>query len=1401
VWLALPLWLSLAADWAVATDAPPLERAVLQLKWLHQFQFAGYYAAKEKGFYAEEGLEVEIRERVPRQDVVNQVVTGQADFGVGDSGIIADYANGDPIVALAAIFQHNPLIFISKQSSGIISPYEMAGKRIMFDPTRSGGEAPLRALLDEAGLGAERYTFVRHSFNNDDLTQDKVDVMSAYLTDQPFYFASRGVKLNLINPQNYGMDFYGDLLFTSQRELAEHPGRAERLRRASLKGWQYALDHPEELAGLIKTRYRSKLSLEHLLFEARETRKQIVPDEIPLGQIETSRLRRTAALYSHLGLTQPLDENQLAKFIHGAPSSPELTEPERAWLRQHPVIRLGIDRDFAPYEWLNPAGEYVGLVADFMRLLERRLGVEFAIVKDKTWRETLEMAKQGELDMIGAAVRTAEREQYLSFTAPYVANPAVIISDGRHGYVGNLEQLAGKQVAVEQGYFVQELLSKQYPKIRLLPSDNVRQALLAVLGGQADAYVGDAASANYAIKQGGLLNLAYAGQTPYQSQSSVAVSKRNPELFSIIEKTLASIPPSERDAIVNRWMGLKIEQGIKAEHVLQYAAVATVLFLLFAYWIHRLREEVRVGRQSQTRLTALYTNMTLGFALNKALYDEQGKMVDFRCLEVNPAFAQMSGVARQYWIGRRAREMFPLMEAEWMEWFGRVVNTGKPSHFEHYIKSAGRWYSVYSYASTPGQFAVLAQDISERKRSEEALRQSEMRLGLAQSAAHIGIWDWDIAHNHASFSPEYYKLFGLPKGTPHGYKEFLAMVHPEDRARVDARVKQSARLPPHVYEVEYRLAHAIGGSVRWLVSKGRFFAKQGRAFRAMGVVYDITERKQIEEKLRLTARVFDTTMESVAIADANHRLIDVNMAFSMVTGYAREEVLGQTPHFLKSDRHGPAFYEAIWQAVASKGHWSGEIWNRKKDGEIFPAWLTLSVLADENGQPTHYVGIASDISLLKQHEKQLEHIAHYDALTGIPNRVLLADRMKQAIAQTERKGKLLGVCYLDLDGFKPINDFHGHEAGDRVLIEAARRMALALRSGDSVARLGGDEFAVLLLDLEGVEECRATVERLLEAIGEPLAVAGKIFVVTASIGVTLFPQDHQDADTLLRHADQAMYIAKQSGRNRYHLYDAEQDRRAHALSASLAQARQGLLDGEFELFYQPKVHMGNGRLVGAEALLRWRNPERGLLSPGEFLPWLENSELENTLGEWVIDTALAQLQRWHQAGQALEVSINIAAGHLQAEDFLERLRGKLSHYPHLPHGHLQIEILETAALADIPRMAGIIETCAEMGVGFALDDFGTGYSSLAYLRRLPAGTLKIDQSFVRDMLTDAGDRTIIQGIIAMAQAFGRKIVAEGVETEEHCRVLLEMGCDIGQGYGIALPMSAKKFAEWRQSRV
>jgi len=566
---------------------------------------------------------------------------------------------------------------------------------------------------------------------------------------------------------------------------------------------------------------------------------------------------------------------------------------------------------------------------------------------------------------------------------------------------------------------------------------------------------------------------------------------------------------------------------------------------------------------------------------------------------------------------------------------------------------------------------------------------------------------------------------------------------------------------------------------------------------ALGIIRDITERKRSEENLRITASVFGNSQEAILITDADNKIVDVNPAFVHITGYDRDEVLGRDPKLLNSGRHDSDFYAAMWQALQKSKGWRGEIWNRRKSGEIYAELLSISVIGDENGKVQRYVGVFSDISNLKAHEAELNRIAHYDALTDIPNRMLLADRMKQAIAHTMREQRMVAVCYLDLDGFKGINDTMGHDAGDLVLIEVAKRLKITIRGGDTVARLGGDEFVVVLLDLERGDECVATLERLLAAISAPMTIKDSTLSLSTSIGVSIYPLDDEDPDTLLRHADQAMYLAKQLGKNRFHIYDPALDMHTRNQNEFLNNIRYGLDHEQFELHYQPKIDLRTKRLVGAEALIRWRHPERGLLFPVEFLHPVENTELDIEIGDWVITTALAQIAHWRRTGLDIEVSINISAHHLESRGFAEKLRQQLAHYPDLPPGRLQIEVLETVALKDIAIVRDVIEACCKFGVRFALDDFGTGYSSLTYLSNLPVDVLKIDQSFVRDMLEDKGDMAIVQGIIALATAFDRQTVAEGIETEAHYRALLDMGCEIGQGYGIARPMPADELARWR----
>jgi diguanylate cyclase (GGDEF)-like protein/PAS domain S-box-containing protein len=557
------------------------------------------------------------------------------------------------------------------------------------------------------------------------------------------------------------------------------------------------------------------------------------------------------------------------------------------------------------------------------------------------------------------------------------------------------------------------------------------------------------------------------------------------------------------------------------------------------------------------------------------------------------------------------------------------------------------------------------------------------------------------------------------------------------------------------------------------------------------------ERKAAQEKLQLAAGVFTHALEGIMITTPEGTIVDVNESFTRITGFTREDALGKNPRFLDSGRHSVEFFSAMWRNLIANGYWYGEVWNRRKSGEVFAEMQAISAVRDAQGKVSQYISLFSDITERKAHERQLEHIAHFDALTNLPNRVLLADRLQQAMAQAQRRQQQVAVAYLDLDGFKGINDQHGHATGDQVLITLAKRMKDALREGDTLARIGGDEFVAVLIDLEDTSASVPLLIRLLAAAALPVQVDELMSQVSASVGVTFYPQAQDiDADQLVRQADQAMYQAKMAGKNRYCVFDAAQDSSMRDHHESLDRIRLALKNHELVLHYQPKVNMRSGQVTGAEALIRWQHPDKGLLVPAAFLPVIEDHPLSVAVGEWVIDAAMHQMEVWHAAGLDLPVSVNIGARQLMQVDFVERLQDILARHPQVQPGCFELEVLETSALADMAQASQVIDDCARIGVKFALDDFGTGYSSLTYLKRLRVTQLKIDQSFVRDMLDDPDDLAILQGIIGLAAAFNREVIAEGVETVAHGTALLQLGCELAQGYGIARPMPPDQLPAW-----
>lgn len=589
------------------------------------------------------------------------------------------------------------------------------------------------------------------------------------------------------------------------------------------------------------------------------------------------------------------------------------------------------------------------------------------------------------------------------------------------------------------------------------------------------------------------------------------------------------------------------------------------------------------------------------------------------------------------------------------------------------------------------------------------------------------------------------------------------------------------------------------GKTIWLsTSKVPLKGAKDEIIGVVGTYEDRTAKKEAELKQQLAASVFANAKEGIIITLPDTTIVDVNGAFEEITGYAKGRVVGQKANLLKSGRHDRVFYENMWRVLVRDGVWQGELWNRRIDGSSYAQMTTISAIYDEMGEVKNYIALFSDMTAIKEHEIELEHIAHYDALTGLANRVLLEDRLNQAMIKSARYGGVLAVVYIDLDGFKEINDTLGHEAGDTLLKMVSKNMKSVLREGDTIARLGGDEFVAVLCSLESSDDSVVTLERLLRGVSEEIFIGNRSVSVSASLGVSFYPQAHEVGfDTLLRQADQAMYAAKQEGKNQFKFFDHEQELNIKEQFKNIKEIRSALESGEFELFYQPKVNMRSGEMMGVEALIRWRHPEKGVLAPALFLPFVEGHKIEILIGEWVIWSALRQIEIWSHSGILMPVSVNVGAYQLEQYDFVERLRGILEQFDPSLRPLLEIELLETSALADMKKMASTIQKCKKLGVEFSLDDFGSGYASLAYLKTLPIATLKIDQGFVRDMMHDAQDLAILEGIIALGAAFRKKVIAEGVESVEHGRFLLQLGCEVAQGYAIARPMEASKVLGWK----
>ncbi len=679
----------------------------------------------------------------------------------------------------------------------------------------------------------------------------------------------------------------------------------------------------------------------------------------------------------------------------------------------------------------------------------------------------------------------------------------------------------------------------------------------------------------------------------------------------------------------------------------------------------------------------------------------------------------------------------------------------------------------------------------ERQRAEQALRQSEARFRALFAEAALGIVLTTADGRILESNPALTDMLDQPPEALAG-QPMLDHIHPEDCDTLRQGLEAVAQANEASTQREVRLVRANGAVVWGRFSLSRVVDARDVLLYLVLMVEDITERREMEDSLRLAVSVFENTSEGIFVTDTARRILRVNPAFTVLTGYSADEALGQTPEFLSGGRHDEEFYPRLWEALERVGQWRGEVWNRRKSGELFAGWLNISAVRGRGGAGiSHFVAVFSDITSRKQAEERLAYLANHDPLTNLANRILFTERLNRALVRARRADMMVGVLFVDLDGFKEVNDAHGHGLGDHMLQQVAERLQRAVRAGDTVARLAGDEFTIVLEDITDFRDAAVVAQGVIDRVGAPYSVDGVDVTVGCSVGISLFPDGGEDATSLVMAADRAMYQAKRAGHNAYRFFSEEMNSLAVERMTLVRDLHNALETEAFRVFYQPRVSLETGSIVGVEALVRLQHPTVGLLPPGQFLRTAEDEGLCSEIDNWVLRTATRQVQTWRRLAPDLRLTVNLSPQSLRLVGLPDMLQRLLREHD-LPPEVLELEIKEADLMGERSVAQKRLTALQQAGMRLAIDDFGTGYSAFGMLRQLPIAGLTVAPSFLRNAVAETGDAQVVTAIIAVAQSLRLDVVGKGVETPQHLEFLRRHQCTVGQGFLFSRPLPARE---------
>jgi diguanylate cyclase (GGDEF)-like protein/PAS domain S-box-containing protein len=1068
------------------------------------------------------------------------------------------------------------------------------------------------------------------------------------------------------------------------------------------------------------------------------------------------------------------------------------------------TLIVGSELDYPPFAVGATDDTADGFTVKLWQIVAHEAGLKY-VVRVEPFHQLLQDFQDGKIDVLINLAQSDERRQFADFTVPHVTvHAAIFIRKGTRG-INSERDLLGKSVIVVKADIAHEYALTQNWGNKLVLVPTAAEGLRLLASGRHDAMFISKLVGMQTLDQ---LKLPVITALPVMAGAtqkfSFAVHKGDANLLAALNEGLALAKSSGAyDKLYNQWFSLYEIGEPSLRNMLNYVLPLSAIFLGYVF-ISFLRGR-RANREAQRQLAE--SHYMLQTVIDTMPLRVFWKDRDSRYLGCNAFFAEDAGVATPDGVIGKLDTDFPWRDnaALYRDDDQLVITSGKPKlAFDEPITVADGRQKWLRTSKVPlrnieqeviGMIGVFY-DITAAKKTEMALIESENRLFeiLENVSAFIYLKDsegkylfankmvrdlWNVSLEQIMGSADD-KFFDA---------ESAARIRQEDRRVLDHG--ESIRLQ------ETNTVARTGLTATYWSVKIPLRKKDGEIYALCGISTDISEVMRAQEEMQLATMVYQATSEAMMVTDAEGNVITINPAFTKTTGYTLEEIQGHNPRFLNSQHHDLEFYQAMWSDIRTTGAWQGEIWDKRKNGEIYPKWMTVNTTYKDDGTPYRRIALFSDITEKKKSEQIIWRQANFDALTGLPNRRMFHDRLEQELKKAHRHERKLAVLFIDLDRFKEINDSLGHDSGDILLIEAARRLSQCVRESDTVARLGGDEFTIILGDLENTQGVDRIVKCLLKAMSEPFTLNVDRAYVSASVGITLYPDDALGIETLIKNADQAMYAAKHQGRNRACYFTPSMENCAKLRMGLSNDLRVALEEKQFWIAYQPIVEMASGAIHKAEALIRWEHPVRGLVSPGEFIPVAEETGLIVDIGNWVFQEAAATICHWRRNyDPAFQISVNKSPLQFLNDGANAKSWLDLMEEIEVPHQSIVIEITEGIFLESDPAVDNMLFKFRNRGVHVAIDDFGTGYSSLSYLKKFDIDYLKIDQSFVRNLPHSARDLALCEAIIVMGHKLGMKIIAEGVETREQRDLLLAAKCDYAQGYFFSRPIPAADFEKF-----